>query len=258
MLHQLLTILQIPDNCLVNKKLTKAFFKRNFDLTTLEKNLLDDFDCVKSIDWLASVSPSTANIPAYHDAEYTFEEIEFIALGTTTSQFERNKFRLAELLQKYIPYHVLVFIYADETFMINTCLKRINLSDSNKRVPEKQFYTQALRLNDSNEAVGIFFKSLAFASKDKINLKTFYDSYVQQMIALQTADITGCFTPRNSERTKKDVEYLEQIKKLETEILQLQNIAKKETQLNRKVELNTDFQNKKQQIENLKKLITTE
>ena len=60
------TILQIPERCLVNKKITKAFFKRNFDLTSSEKALLDDFNAISTIDWFASVSPSNSNINPYN------------------------------------------------------------------------------------------------------------------------------------------------------------------------------------------------
>jgi hypothetical protein len=49
------TILQIPERCMVHKKITKAFFKRNFDLISGEKTLLDN---LIAIDWLASISPA--------------------------------------------------------------------------------------------------------------------------------------------------------------------------------------------------------
>jgi hypothetical protein len=62
--------------------------------------------------------------------------------------------------------------------------------------------------------------------------------------------------PRPNDRTKQDVEYLAQIESMETEIVKLQSQAKKETQMNKRVELNTKIQQHKQEIEHIKTLIT--
>ena len=91
-------ILKIPERCLVNKKITKAFFKRNFDLTSNEKILLDDFNIIATIDWLANVRPSTANISRYQDENYLFEEVQVIAVQTAENNFDYNHFRIAELI----------------------------------------------------------------------------------------------------------------------------------------------------------------
>src|SRR5687768_2098149 len=96
------TILEIPERCLVNKKITKAFFKRNFDLTSTEKALLDDFNAIAAIDWLASVSPASSNINPYKDQHYLFEEVQVITVYTSETDFERNRQRIEDLIQKYI------------------------------------------------------------------------------------------------------------------------------------------------------------
>ena len=60
-------ILQLPERCLVNKKITKAFFKRNFDLTLTERKLLDDSAIIIQIDWIASLKPNQINIEGFNN-----------------------------------------------------------------------------------------------------------------------------------------------------------------------------------------------
>lgn len=257
MTERFISILQLPEKCLVKKKITKAFFKRNFELTTSEKTLLEDFSTVTGIDWIASISPVNANIPAFVDADSTYEELQVIALQTSNEQYERNKIKLADLIQKFVPYHVLLIVYCEDSFMLNLCLKRINLIDPNKRVVDKSFYTESISFLSQESKMEAFFKGMNFASLDKTNLKIVYDSYIQQVIALKTAEIKGEYTPRTSERTKQDVQYLEEIGAIEKELLQLQSQAKKETQMNRRIKLNAEIQQKRKAIEQLKELITT-
>jgi hypothetical protein len=250
------TILQIPERCLVNKKITKAFFKRNFDLTSTEKTLLDDANAISGIDWLASVSPSNSNINPYKDEQYLFEEVQIIVVHTSGSDFEINHQRIADLIQKYIPYPILLCIRKDGTFVLNACDKKINQNDSNRRILEKKYITESIDKQETTECQQSFLSSLIFSELDKTNLKTYYDSYIQRMIALQAAELSGVFTPRTKARTQSDMEKLEKIEALQKEIQLLQNQAKKESQLNQRILLNTEIQNKRKLIEQLKALIT--
>jgi hypothetical protein len=256
MTEWILDILQLPDACLVDKKITKVFFTRNFELTNIEKAMLDDFQVVVSINWIASIKPDNSNIPAITDIDFTFEEIQVIAVQTTTKSFDKYKLKLAEFVQKYIPYHILLVVYCDTKAIFNTCTKRINANDSNKRVIEKMLSTEDILSENLSPEDIAFIDSLKFFNQGKANLKVLYDSYFQKLVALQTAEIKGEFAPRTSERSMQDVALMGQIDQLKTEIMQLQRTAKRETQMNKRVELNTIIHSKKQQIESLKKLIT--
>lgn len=253
----LITILQIPERSLVNKKITKAFFKRNFDLTGTEKSLLDDFSAVASIDWLASISTASANINRYQDEQYLFEEIEVISIQTAEPDFERNMNKLAELVQKYIPYPILLCIYHSNAFVLNTWDKRINQNDSTRRTLEKRYITEIISHNDPTDKQQAFLDSLAFPTLDKTNLKTYFDSYTQRIIALQAAELTGIYIPRTQSRTQSDIERLEKIESLQKDILALQNQAQKESQLSQRIALNTQVQMKRKQIEALKLAIAS-
>jgi hypothetical protein len=256
MTEQIIHILQLPDRCLVRKKITKAFFKRNFEMTSGERALLDDYASVTAIDWLASISPHSANVPAYIDAECTYEEVQVIALQTSVAHYDRDKLKLTDFIHKFIPYHILLAVYCEDRLIWSSSSKRINSNDVNKRVAERKFVTEDTKLQYADDTTKAFLDSLAYTGLDKTNLKILYESYTQRIVALKTAGITGAYAPRPTERTKQDVEHLEQIDGMEREITQLQNQAKKETQMNRRVELNTEIQQRRRQIEQIKTLIT--
>jgi len=255
MLHQLTEILQLPESCIISAMLTKAFFKRNFDLSLAERKLLDDFSIIIQMDIVASVKTTNCNIPNYSDDQMQFLEVLVIAVQTSEPDFDKNKLKIAEFIQKYIPYPILLCVYCDTLYSINTCDKRTNRNETNKRTIERSYSTENISLNIPNEKQKAFLNSLAFAGMDKQNLKSLFDSYTSRIIALQTAELTGIFAVHKSENSKQDVQCLENIARLQSEILTLQNKAKKETQLNIQVKLNTAIQERRIEIKKLEKIL---
>lgn len=257
MIDKIISILQLPEKSLVNKKITKAFFKRNFELTKNERNLLDDFSAVVSIDWIASINPNNTNVPAITEPSVTFEELQVIALQTNSNNYERFKTRLFDFMQKFIPYHTLLVVYTDKVMSWNGCLKRVNENDSTKRVVEKVFFTEDIPIKNQTKHQKEFYSRLSFVELDKTNLRTLYNSFLQQIVALNAAEVRGEYSPQPVERTQQDVVYLEKIAQLEKEIVTLSNLATKETQMSLRVEYNLKIQQKRKQIEDIKQIIRT-
>jgi hypothetical protein len=250
-MDKLLQILQIPDRCLVNKKITKAFFKRNFELTISERALLDDFSVISAVDWLATISPANANINSFQEEGSIYEEIQLISVQTSEADFDRNKLKIAELVQKYIPYHTLLCVHCNSTFMLNTCDKKVNQNDSSRRVIDKKYYSENISLEELNPGQAAFLQSLAFAGLDKTNLKTYYEAYTQRIVALQAAGLSGTFAIRTTNRSQSDMACLEQIETINKEISLLQVQATKETQLNQRIKLNVRIKQLKSQVDSL-------
>lgn len=248
MIEQLIDIFKIPERCLVKKKLTKAFFKRNFDLTLSEKGLLDDFSIVVGMDWIASISPFNSNIPSVYIENRTYEEIQVIALQTTVESFDRYKTRLIDLVQKYIPYHVVMIVYDSERIVINVYEKTVNANDANKRVLEAKYTTESISLGNLRLNQATFIESLELAQLNKANLATLFQSYIQNIVALQASDIKGDFTAQDISKTEQDVQDLAQIAQLKKEIEKLMKMAQKEQQLNNRVKINQQIQFKRNQI----------
>lgn len=241
--------LHLPHACWVNQKLPKTFFKRNFDLTLSERKLLDDFSIIQQMEILASVNVETANIPAYVDEVVTYEEVNILAIQTTNEQFDRQKHKIIELVQKYIPNPLLILVYDNQQMVFNVAEKRINNNDVTKRVIEKLYTTVNLQLPINDHKNLAFIESVAFEKANKLNLQNYYQHFIQCLIGLQTAQINGTFVARAYQRSKEDALLLEEIEALKETIFTLENQAKKETQIAEMVKLNTKIQELRKQIE---------
>lgn len=251
MTEQILTHLQLPPQCLVSEKLTKAFFKRNFELTRSERQLLDDAEAITGMDWLATLAPATINVPAYHEGNLLIEEIQIIALHTSHAKWTSLTTRLIELLQKHIPYHLLTFITHADGWIINTTEKFVNQNDNQLRVLGRMLTTPLLPWQATDSLQLAFTNSLGFGGKDTTHLLSLYQSYSQAIIGLLAAGYSGQFACRPAFRTATDMALLDQMATISRNIALWEKEARQESQLNRRVLLNTQIQQARQQLNNL-------
>lgn len=238
-------ILKLPERCLLNRKITKAFFRRNFDLTLTDKNVLDKQ--IESISWLASLNPENMNIPSFVTDDVVYEEVQVIIVNVLPENFE-DHFKIAEVVQKHIPYPILLCICTPEQMVWSTCNKRIKQNDSRKRVIDRRFFSQVILIHDKSSAQHEFLNSLVFSALLKTNLQDLYNSYTNRIFALQAAALNGTFAIRTQERTLADILLLESLEHIAREVKMLGNQARKETQLSEQVQLNVQIQNKRREI----------
>lgn len=243
-------IFNIPERCILDKKLTKAFFLKNFELTATEKKLLNN--SILNMDWMASIKPTIANIPIVKNDTHAYEEIQLIVCTINDNKLNELADKCIVLLQKYIPYQMIVLVEDTTHFVINACDKRINLNDSSKRTIENYNTTTILTKLYKNEIINQFYAALDFSMLDKTNMETTYKSYIEAIVQFQTASITGSFNKRSHSRTEDDMMLLAHIETIEKEVKRLSNQIKKETQLNTRVSLNIEIQKQRNEIEKIK------
>lgn len=248
-------LLNIPEQSLLKKRLTKAFFLKNFALSAAEKKLLNQ--AIQSMEWLASIKPATANIPAVQNAIYIYAEIQVMVCTLADNQLAAFGEKCIVLFQKYIPYQILLIVEDENEFLLNACDKRTNLKDTSKRTIENYLSTPTIPKLYKNEPTTAFYTALDFSILDKTNLETTYKSYLQAIIQYRAAKITGVFRQRTATRTAEDMANLLKIEQIEKEIISLAAQIKKETQLNRQVAMNMDIQLKRKEIQQIKEKLTT-
>jgi len=254
MSNQYNTIFQVPERSLIMQRLTKAFFLRNFKLTTPEKKLLND--TVKSMEIVAQINLDKSNIPPIANETDSYENILIILCTIPDNQLEMFADSCIQLIQKYIAHQVVLVIEDSTEFIISVADKRINQVDKNKLVVEKVFNTSTLSKLYKKEHTEAFFKTLDFNTLDKTNLETTYKNYIQAVVQYQVANSTGSFNKRTQKRTEEDMANLLAIETVETEITSLKSQLSKEKQLNNKVALNVTIQKKRQEIERIKQQLT--
>jgi hypothetical protein len=243
-------ILNLPDRVLLEKKLTKAFFLKNFELSASEKKVLNS--SIAQMEWLASIKPNNSNIQSIINEQFAFEEVQIMICTIGDEKLDAIANTCIQLFQKYIPYQMLLIVEIDQEFIINVCEKRINQNDKTKRTIEKQYSTKVLSKLFKDDTTDAFLKSIDFAVMDKTNLESFYQSYINSIIQLNSASVTGVFQKRTNTRTKENLELLNKMEELEKDISKLANQIKAEKQQSQKVTLNIAIHQKKKQVENIK------
>ncbi len=246
----IINILSPPEKSLLQRRLTKVFFTKNFQLKAGEKRLLNNN--IKSMQWLASLKPATCNVAASMTDEYAFDEIQIFTVQLDDSDFEKQCKAVSEFIQRHVPYQILMVIESENQLAFSTTDKRINQSDKSKRTIESFYHTPAINKLYKRDVDSSFTDALHFRQVQKDSLATVYQSYINAIIQYQAACITGTYITHDHKRTTEDMAVLKEIQNIETEIISLKSQLKKESQFNRKMEKNVELQKKKNHIEELK------
>lgn len=245
-------ILSLPSKCLLETRLTKAFFLKHFPLKSSEKKTLNQH--ILSMQWLASIRPTNSNILPLINETYAYEEIQIFTVNVDESVIAKQK-QIIDLIHRYVPFHILLILYSDQSLIYSVCDKRINLADTSKRTIESFTQTPIINLLYRRETENAFLGSLHFRNLDKTNLETTYASYMQAIVQYNAACITGSYQVRNQTRTAKDMQVLQDIDKLKTDIISLKNQIKKADSFSDKTKLNIELQKKKSSISKLEQVL---
>lgn len=246
----IIDILKLPEKSLLQRRLTKVFFTKNFQLKAAEKKLLNNV--ITSMQWLASLKPATCNVATSVTNEYSFEEIQIFTVQLSDVDFEKYYKTVAEFIQRYVPYQILLILESDNQLAYSVADKRINQSEKTKRTIDSFYHTPAINTLYQRDIELALDEALQFRQLQKENLATLYQSYINAIVQYQSACITGSYVARDHKRTEADIAVLKEIENIEIEITSLKSQLKKESQFNRKMEKNVELQKKKNHMEELK------
>lgn len=238
--------MDIPEKCLLNKPLFKKLFQDHADLDITDKKALKDD--INKIRWVYTLKPSTLNIEPYIDDIREYDEVAIIQVDLTSPT---RVGRIANFVNKAIPYPiVLVFNFAD-TIAINVADKRINQADKAKWVVEDAWMTEWFNPDKPNKAQQKFMRDMAMKNLSSMNFYAFYTDIKNRVIALKTSTRSGYYQVGSPEKSESRRESLTQIVALEREITELRSALKKETQFNKKLELNVSVKERQEAIKQL-------
>lgn len=249
-----LDILRLPERCILQKRLTKAFFLKHFSLTAGEKKLLNEG--IEHMDWLASIK--AAHVPAFVTETHSYEEVQVFAIQLRNSRVDRSGAKVAELVQKYVPYPLLLFVYDAENYLVNACTKRINMKEANKRTVESSITSPVLSLLYADAPAKAFHAALGFAQLDKGDLRSLYASYVNALVQCRAAALTGQYRNRPNMRSEEDLAILQRIDAVEAEIQALQAKANKDQPLRDQVAMNMAIQQRREVVGALQQRLAEE
>lgn len=237
-----------PQQLLMDLPITKVALKNNDDATLSDRKLLDNPD-IQSIRMKAIIKQETANILAFQSNDESYLELFFIEVVINSETYEKKYKKTAYLLHKLIPHHCLIITKSDDDQLVNFSLatKSISKNSEQLRVIQNEFYTE--KIDFENES---FLEALHYENANKQNLKTLYNYYIMVAQNYNLIDVTQKFQLRTYEQTEEMLALQEEIQAYQTQINQNIKQLTAATQMNEKVQLNTDIHALKTKIEELK------
>lgn len=247
LLGSLLEALDLPSQARIDQRIPKKLLIENGAPTTADKRLIQDG--IEELTWVAALKPTSIGVPSFKNDEREYLEI---AVLTAELRPEAKRGRLTELLHRAVPYPVLLLEAGNsaENVTFSLANKRNSQNEAGKTVLEALHATlvpiEAPLLTD-------FKAALSLGANPRQDMYALYQGWLNCLMAWETSQITGKFVlSASSADVEKTREALEVIAGLNKELSLAKVAAKKERQLNRRVELNLRIKNYEAEIERIR------
>lgn len=214
-------MLGLPERTEFNKRIPKQKFYENMDVSPSLKRVF--VEQIRIIYWRNKLAATTMNIAAGEEVT----EIEVFEVRVQEPQFDEAVLRQ---IDREIPYHILFLLTYEGKEQAWIGYKEAAASGSNSFKVSRYYHTEWMPEN-----------SLQF-SIDGLNLDAVYAGLVRQIAGDSLSSTQGETLQESVARDEAKQELLKKIASLEMRI-------RKEKQLNRKVELNTELKRLKREIE---------
>jgi hypothetical protein len=229
---RIIAALALPPETRVDQRVPKKLLVENGAPTAADKRQINEG--IEELLWLAALKPTTIGVPEYRDDVREYLEIAVLSL---TLRPDAKTGRLVELIHRAIPYPLLlVAVQSDHYMTLSLAHKRWSQGEAGKMVLD-----DAVTLCDlvEHDATAAFLDSLSLAVQPRSHLLDLYQGWINCLEAFQTARITGRFalSAGNTEATIRRAA-LAEYARLVRQIANLRAQAERESQINRRVDLN--------------------
>lgn len=244
----LLAALDLPAASRVDRRVPKTLLLEHGAQAPADRRHINER--IEELLWVAALKPTTIGVPEYRDDVREYLEIAVLRL---TLRAERNEAlaartelgfasarRIIELVHRAVPYPVMLVIEHEQARLVGLCVahKRWSQGEAGKTVLDGEVVTVAW---DGSEAVPwpAVARALALGPQPSTTMYALYQGWMDTLIAMQAARVTGTFTATTSPEQAADrLEALRACERLDAEIARLRAAAAKEKQVARHVELN--------------------
>lgn len=216
---------------MVNQRIAKQMLADNAAATAADKRCI--LDGVEEIQWLAALKPSNIGVPKFSDDTRTYLEVAVLSLSVRAGA---KTTRLAELVHRAIPYPVLLIVHSEGGLALSLAHIRQAHNEADKTVLDGESVMSTLPFNAIGQSC---LQAMALARQPRSHLWALYQGWIDTVVALQAAQLTGHFTASVSrEQAAVRRAALRQCHDLTTQMAALRKEAAKEKQLARQVALN--------------------
>lgn len=230
--NTLIEALDLPASSRVDQRVPKKLLLENGAPTAADKRLINDG--IEELLWLAALKPTTIGVPEYRDDVREYLEIAVLRL---TLRAGANAPRLTELIHRAIPYPVFLIQSQPGGLALSLAHMRWSQGQSGQTVLDGPLITATLDADTG--ATDAFLASLNVTSQPRKHLHALYQGWMERFEAHAAARLTGSFTPApDAAAAERRRTALAEHERITREMTSLRARAGKETQLNRRVELN--------------------
>jgi hypothetical protein len=238
------SILDIPEKCLLDKRVYKKLFYENTDFTVTDKKWFTrDID---SITWYYTLKPDIIMIKGVEEENYAYEEIG--VMDVEVSNFGHTK-QLADIMHCSIPYPLLIVFRGKKKICLSAADKQYSLTDDQAATIDTLWVTGSFEEEKLSELEKAFLEQLAFTEQPQLHLKAFYRGWLDAFYAYDISKVTGSFE-MISEREKKNQrrEAFAEYRQLEQQITERRTVLKKESAFNKKMDINVQIKKLQDQL----------
>jgi hypothetical protein len=236
-LDDIIGALALPPDARVDQRVPKKLFLEQGAPTSADKRLIQDG--IEEVQWVAALKPANIGVPAFKDDTRDYLEI---AVLTVVLRPAAKPLRLTELIHRAIPYPLLLPTAHGAALAVSAAHKRSSLGEAGKTVIDDAIVSAALRAeSDAQDAA--FLANLRLSDQPNTNLSALYQGWIDRIHALAAARLTGTYAiTQSADDAAARRAALADHDRIIREIAALRARAAKETQINRRVDLNLAIQ----------------
>lgn len=216
---QLLKAINFPKATQILK--TLPYNQMENKLTTAQKKIISEHVVSRGIRILATIQTSNTNIDVFESETERYDSIVFLAVNVKEL---KKSVQIYKVFMSIMP-NPLVILFFDETrtkWVFTTHEKKKDGLLASKTLYEVQ---EIVTLQQVEE-------QLNFENLNKTNLKTFYESWLEKLLQIELQSRYNIYTPVSLQNN-----VLEKLVVMDAQINDYVKQAKKEAQLNKRVEL---------------------
>ena len=232
----------------LGRKLDKKMFYDNGDLSKEDKRIFIDY--IDRIEMSYVLNSSTINIAPFVNDEYYYEAIVYLKVKLK----QKDKVdKISKIINNNIPNPLVIIYEFDKQYSISTAIKRLSKTEKNKTVVEESNTTNWLDISSLSENDKKFIESISLGKIPYTNLFDFYKTINNKIYIFKNSDKLGEYEDISDKKTLEESKQIsEKIEKLEAELKKTLSKIKRESQFNKKMELNVKATEINKEIEKLK------
>lgn len=230
--------LALPHGAQVDARVPKKMLVEQGAPTPADKRAIQDG--IDELQWFAACKPATIGVPAFSDDTRDYLEIAIVGCAFRPAA---KAARLIELIHRAIPYPVLLITSDSSGVAVSAAHKRKAQNEAGRAVIDRVVAVTGVQPGADDAAQLAFLQNLPLAQQPRSDLYALYAGWLARIEALNAAQLTGAFLATDdSAAIDRRREALDAHARLAKEIETLRGKAKREKQLNRRVDLNMAIQ----------------